>query len=144
MYKRKRIEHEDNRLNDRKVKKIVEREEIEEFVDHKSETDDIKLLQTITFNEKVNAASWKLVRTWMQMCRRRVISKQSSSLSFFISSSFLLSFSFSYATIFIILNIYIDNIYYSFILLLEFLILNIYIFFFQKFKHNLNFFLKKR
>lgn len=40
------------------------------------ETGGIKLLQTITFNEKVNAASRGLARTWMQMCR--VISKQSS------------------------------------------------------------------
>lgn len=42
------------------------------------ETGGIKLLQTITFNEKVNATSRGLARTWMQMCRRRVISKQSS------------------------------------------------------------------
>lgn len=42
------------------------------------ETGGIKLLQTITFNEKVNATNRGLARTWMQMCRRRVISKQSS------------------------------------------------------------------
>lgn len=42
------------------------------------ETGGIKLLQTITFNEKVNATSRGLARTWMQMCRRRVISKQTS------------------------------------------------------------------
>jgi len=42
------------------------------------ETGGIKLLQTITFNEKVNATNQGLARTWMQMCRRRVISKQSS------------------------------------------------------------------
>lgn len=42
------------------------------------ETGGIKLLQTITFNEKVNATSRGLAQTWMQMCRRRVISKQSS------------------------------------------------------------------
>lgn len=33
---------------------------IEEFIDHKSETNDIKLLETITFNKKVNAVSRRL------------------------------------------------------------------------------------
>jgi len=57
------------------------------------ETGGIKLLQTITFNEKVNATSRGLARTWMQMCRRRVISKQSSPPSRYLL--FLLSLALS-------------------------------------------------
>lgn len=63
------------------VRKVAERRDLVEKLpgsNGRRETGGIKLLQTITFNEKVNATSRGLARTWMQMCRRRVISKQSS------------------------------------------------------------------
>lgn len=63
------------------VRKVAERRDLVEKLlgsNGRRETGGIKLLQTITFNEKVNATRRGLARTRMQMCRRRVISKQSS------------------------------------------------------------------